>query len=245
MAWQTPKTNWVGADGVRDTDMNRIEDNILELYHNKLRADTYLYVDATAGNDETGAGTAASPYKTIGKALQTIPRDINGLDAVISIAGGYYPEDVIIRGFTAPIVLMNNGEPVTVSSFRVDGCHCSLSNGIEIVTNAVVQIVNGGMLTGAGALHVDGAYVKLNYGSIVSLDLITCDNSPSFAIVVDGGSRLNAGLLDGNGNVAGLSAQGGSIISYGDINMEIDNIIYFTALGGRIYSGAQSVSPSY
>lgn len=32
MAWQTPKTNWAAADGVRNTDFNRIEGNTLELY---------------------------------------------------------------------------------------------------------------------------------------------------------------------------------------------------------------------
>ena len=30
MAWQVPKTDWAAADGVRDTDMNRIEENILK-----------------------------------------------------------------------------------------------------------------------------------------------------------------------------------------------------------------------
>lgn len=35
MAWQTPKTDWSSADGVRDTDMNRIESNALELKNTK------------------------------------------------------------------------------------------------------------------------------------------------------------------------------------------------------------------
>lgn len=35
MAWQTPKTDWTGADGVRDTDMIRIEGNTQHLYENK------------------------------------------------------------------------------------------------------------------------------------------------------------------------------------------------------------------
>lgn len=35
MAWQTPKTDWSSADGVRDTDMNRIEGNALELKNTK------------------------------------------------------------------------------------------------------------------------------------------------------------------------------------------------------------------
>lgn len=32
MAWQTPKTDWTMADGVRDADLNRIEGNTLHLY---------------------------------------------------------------------------------------------------------------------------------------------------------------------------------------------------------------------
>ena len=51
-------------------------------------------------------------------------------------------------------------------------------------------------------------------------------------------SELLAAYLDGNANYAGLSAQGGSILAFGDINMEIESTIYFTALGGRILSGS-------
>lgn len=41
MAWQTPKTNWSSADGVRDTDMNRIEGNTLELKNTKAELTTF------------------------------------------------------------------------------------------------------------------------------------------------------------------------------------------------------------
>ena len=34
MAWQNPKTNWTGADGVRDADLNRIEHNTQHLFEN-------------------------------------------------------------------------------------------------------------------------------------------------------------------------------------------------------------------
>jgi len=245
MAWQTPKTDWTAADGVRDVDMNRIEGNILELYGDSARSDIYVYVDASKGNDTSGNGTAALPYKTINKALATIPRNLNGKSAMLSIAGGTYIEDVVITGFDAPIVITNGGADVTVSSFRVDGCHCSLSNGIKIITQRAVFITNCGTLTGAGSLHIDGAYLNVNYGSTVSLDTYICDNSPSFVLVVDSASRFYASYLDGNANVSGISSQGGSVVAFGDINMEIDSIIYFTALGGRIYSGAQSSIPNY
>lgn len=238
MAWQTPKTDWTATDGVRDSDLNRIEGNIAYLYNDKVRADTYIYVNATSGSDTNGNGTAVAPFKTINKALGAVARVTNGNEVTLSIAGGYYPEDVVIKGFTSPITLMNNGDTVTVRSFRVDGCHCSLSGNLEISTNSTVYVVNGGMLTGAGALYVDGAYISLNYGSTLSLDKVTCDNSPGFAIVVDGSSRFYGAYLDGDANYAGLSAQGGSILAFGDINMEIETTIYFTAMGGRILNGS-------
>jgi len=242
MAWQTPKTNWTGADGVRYNDINRIEGNILELHKDNARSDLYVYVNASTGNDDTGTGTAASPYKTITKALSAIPRNLNGNNATLSIAGGAYFEDVTIKGFDAPITLMNNGEAVSVNRFRVDGCHCSLSNNITILSRGVAYVTNCGTLTGSGTLSVEGAYVSVNYGSTLALDQVVCNNSPGFAIVVDSASRFYCGYIDGNANANGLSAQGGSIIAYGDINMEIGSTIFFTAMGGRIYSGAQPIA---
>lgn len=47
MAWQTPKTNWGAADGVRNTDMNRIEENILELRNQAMLAGVYQLLMAT------------------------------------------------------------------------------------------------------------------------------------------------------------------------------------------------------
>ena len=41
MAWQTPKTDWSSADGVRDTDMNRIEGNALELKNTKAELNAF------------------------------------------------------------------------------------------------------------------------------------------------------------------------------------------------------------
>ena len=61
MAWQTPKTDWAAADGVRDSDFNRIESNILELYNTSAaRANKTIYV-ATTGSDATGDGSSAAP----------------------------------------------------------------------------------------------------------------------------------------------------------------------------------------
>jgi hypothetical protein len=65
MAWQTPKTNWAGPDGVRNTDFNRIEGNAQHLYDNmaalRKHVDDTLYAisQRTAiGNLPVGAELA-------------------------------------------------------------------------------------------------------------------------------------------------------------------------------------------
>lgn len=246
MAWQTPKTDWSRADGVRDVDLNRIEGNILELYNNDgLRSDRTVYVNASIGDDTTGDGSSWSPYATISKALATIPRNLNGRDARISIAAGTYTEDVEIRGFDAPILLTGTaGDDVIVHSLRVDGCHCGLDN-ITMAATSNVFIVNCGTLVGEGNISTNGGRITVNYNSTLSLNAATCGSSGSFAIIVDRGSRFCVRELYGQGNTYGISCQGGSVVAFGDSYLEADDMLYFTAMGGRIYSGAQASIPVY
>lgn len=42
MAWQTPKTDWEAQDGVRNTDLNRIEGNALDLHERTTGVETGL-----------------------------------------------------------------------------------------------------------------------------------------------------------------------------------------------------------
>ena len=53
MTWYTPKTNWTAADGVANTDFNRIEGNILEV-RNDLQSN-YLMRNAFGTTAGTGA----------------------------------------------------------------------------------------------------------------------------------------------------------------------------------------------
>ena len=43
MAWTTPKTDWTTADGIADTDLNRIEANILYLKTNHADLETGIH----------------------------------------------------------------------------------------------------------------------------------------------------------------------------------------------------------
>jgi hypothetical protein len=63
-----------------------------------LEADVTYYV-ATTGSDTTGDGTSAKPYKTIQRAVDILPKDLNGHIAIIQVAAGTYDEDVNILSF--------------------------------------------------------------------------------------------------------------------------------------------------
>ena len=60
MAWQTPKTDWKAEDGVRNTDLSRIESNTLALYNETVRESKIIYVSKSC-NDYTGTGTSSQP----------------------------------------------------------------------------------------------------------------------------------------------------------------------------------------
>ena len=142
MAWQTPKTNWFAADGVRDTDMNRIEGNILHLYTtDAVRSALVVYV-STTGNDTTGAGTPAAPYKTITKALSVIPKNLNGMSVSINIAAGTYEESVDISHFYGGTISLTgtSNAAVTILNLTVLNCVCTVTDTSNI-TDAPLPII--------------------------------------------------------------------------------------------------------
>lgn len=88
MAWQTPKTDWSSADGVRDTDMNRIEGNALELKNTKAELNAFNALQ-----------------QQVGALLTTVDTLTQVLTATITAAGwssaqtnGYYTNRVTVTG---------------------------------------------------------------------------------------------------------------------------------------------------
>lgn len=88
MAWQTPKTDWSSADGVRDTDMNRIEGNALELKNTKaeLNALNALQQQVSALSTTVDALTQALTATITAAGWSTAQTD------------GYYTNQVAVEG---------------------------------------------------------------------------------------------------------------------------------------------------
>lgn len=72
------------------------------------------YVNGTTGNDTTGTGDLAAPWKTIQKALDSVPQVVNGY-VKIYVADGTYAESLIIK----PILSTSNYlASATVDEYR-------------------------------------------------------------------------------------------------------------------------------
>ena len=236
MAWETPKIDWVAADGVRAADMNRIEGNILALSKQSANTDIILYV-ATTGNDNAGDGSSGNPYATLSKAISVMPKQLNGASCAIEVAAGTYREDVVIAGFTAPIELTGNGT-VILNSLIIEGCVVSTSGLLDIETTGSLIVRSNGTLVAYGDITARGGITVRDCGNATCSILHAYG---TYAVSVYNASRLHASNMSGSGTTYGLYVISGGILSY-DFNGV--NGTVRTASGGRIYAGAQTAGVS-
>lgn len=246
MPWVNPKTDWSAQDGVRNTDLNRIEGNIKELYDKDgVRSNKVIYVDASSGNDTTATGTTSAPFKTITAALNSVPRNMNGKTVMISIETGTYQERVEVYGFDAVLEFTgSNGGVVVIDSLRIAGCACSISD-INLTVNGSAFVTSNATVFGEGAITVNGSTLTVNYGAVLSLPRVTVNSVNGYAVNVNKGSRFYAGTLAGSGNTSGIICQEGSVAAYGTLSLTANGAIQVTASGGRIYSEAQYSTPEF
>lgn len=88
MAWQTPKTDWSSADGVRDTDMNRIEGNALELKNTKAELNALNVLQQQVD----------ALFATVCTLTQALTATITAAGWSTEQTDGYYTNQVAVEG---------------------------------------------------------------------------------------------------------------------------------------------------
>lgn len=257
MAWQTPKTNWGAADGVRDTDFNRIEGNILELYNKQdLKDVTTIYVNDTTGNDTSGAGTAAAPYKTIMKAVNSLPKNLGGYNAAINIAAGTYNEAVKIDGFAGKLVLTGStSASVNITKLTVSSCVCLISNIVVGTSSSgiTIEVSNGGaLICTAQTINATSTSTGTPAVRIVNLSSLYVANTLNVtgtgggaALTCAQGSIAHINTLTGTGKATGIEATNGGIASYMTNSFVASGAAAVAYAGGRMYAATQTSIPNY
>lgn len=213
-----------------------------------LTAHKTVYV-ATTGSDAVGDGSQASPFATITKALSAIPKNLNGFSATINIAAGIYSENVTIQHFGNGNLALTgvSGASVTVTSMLVDNVKTLEINNISLnISGSFLHLIGSNVrvlspFSASGGQY--GVYVSY-FSKAVFTNTVTINNTTANAIISTNGSTVYIQRLAGSGNNVALSSTRGAVCAYG-VNESTSAILYYTADGGRIYTGAQTQIPNY
>ena len=245
---------WERADEptVAGTPINKaLFDSIVEDIG--LNKATTVYV-STAGSDALGDGSAANPYATINKAINSLPKNLNGFNAVIYIAAGNYQENVDVSRFFGGNVYLS-GSPsaaVSITSLSVaDGSMVVLSD-IELsvtgnretiaigITNASLSCLSGVKIIGNSG---DGVYA--NRGAECSFTSLVITGTTARAVFARRNSNVYIDSLSGGSNTGiGIRSDSGAKVAYGSSSLSAVTTSS-ASTGGRIYSGAQTSIPNY
>lgn len=241
MAWQSPKTDWSAEDGVRDSDLNRIEENIRMLFSGQAPYSNIDVYVSKSGSDANGAGTAASPYASITKALSTLPKDFNGKFVNVNIGAGTYNENVAVDYFSGGVLHITgtSGTTVTINSLTVQVSNVLVTNiALSVTGTSGVMIGAGSIFTATSNILIAGATTGLNVfdNSQVFIGTASISNSTT-AISVYNNARLFVYSINCTNVDRAMSAANGGVIAYNAFTGNANVAMTTTGSGGRILTG--------
>lgn len=216
-----------------------------------------IYV-ATSGSDTGGDGTDGAPYATIQKAIDSIPKVLNGKHITIDIAAGTYPERVQIDGFSGGRLTLGvagrtvtvNGISVWSSSFvriNISNITYSSANPGTLLyggANSEVFVVSGLTLQGGGNTTIG---IGFEQGSILTTTgtTITISGTTYAAVHANTGAKVVLYRVAGTSNTgSALRTDNGGVVTYDLRTLEAPTL-FLTNSGGKIYRGAQTNAPEY
>ena len=213
-----------------------------------LTKNVTLYVSPN-GNDTTGNGTSTAPYKTINKALSTIPKCLGGFTATVNVAAGIYNENVTIQHFGNGNVAITGveGAAVTVDAMLVDNVKSLEINNIALnISGGFLHLIGSNVrvlspFSASGAQY--GVYASY-FSDAVFVNTVTINNTTDNAVISTNCSSVYIERLVGSGNNVALASTRGSVCSFG-INESTSAILYYVVDGGRIFAGSQASIPNY
>ncbi|OAS17154.1 hypothetical protein [Paenibacillus oryzisoli] len=212
-------------DADQDARISEAERLARQIYNvpQKTTAAMTLYVDGTNGADNND-GSSGMPFKTIQRAIDSIPQIVNHPINVF-VAAGTYVEDVRIEGFVgknggviyltgdsivstsrsvSSIVVANCINGVVVTGFNITS---TTTNSLSVVRSSFVQF--GFMNLVSSSITKMGLYATMSvvffHNSVIS--------NKSDVLYADHGCRVSLQDSTGNSNVNGATASTTATIS--------------------------------
>lgn len=220
-----------------------------------LTENVTVYV-ANSGNDISGDGSVDNPFATIQKAVDALPRYLDGHTATISVGFGVYPERVVVNGFSGGRLIVGKYGEV----FTIDGIDIINSSFVEtniyqierasgssrplfLVQNGSNVFVGSDMILDGIDSGVTGMIVENNSHVVGANNVKLIANNCAGAVVAQWCSFVSFTEITGAANIFGVGASYGAIISYK--NETIDMMWSNTAdTGGLVLTGSNSTTLS-
>jgi hypothetical protein len=207
MAWSTPKTDWVSADVIGNTDLNRIEGNIAEVA-NVSGTDAQLAQNATGTLDIGETATTVN----LGETATTVNLGSSLFSKIDT------PGSPMFSNRISGLVETLNPSSSTIRGVTVMGDNyvyaCSANNNIYIqnsLTGASVSTISG------GAWGTAPAYITTD-----GTNLILTNNVANTIYITDGLTSTVSSSFSKT-NVSGLFVWNGNLVIARLNSLEINN----------------------
>lgn len=207
-----------------------------------LQNHTTVYV-ATNGDDTTGEGTSAQPYKTISKAISVIPKVLNGYTATINIAPGNYAEDVAVSRYGVGILLFETSGTVNINSISIqEAYNVRFTTGTFVFGNGNAQAIH---IVGSNVYVYEAATISVvgttGIGLLTDFSILYVNGtvtlgSNSYGISIRAASSAFFSKINGGTATIGIAAQSGGDLSYASASYTASTMQQ-TTNGGRIRTG--------
>lgn len=119
-------SNWTGDDYPERTDFTSDNTIIDSRMIRRTTSDISYFVNGATGNDSTGNGTEAYPFKTMAKLMSVMPEYL-AHSITVNVANALNSEVVSISGRVGPGALRLNMNGNTVTSLAVSYCTCPVA----------------------------------------------------------------------------------------------------------------------
>ncbi|QOX63661.1 hypothetical protein FRZ06_10010 [Anoxybacterium hadale] len=163
-------SNWQEIDAkLKEQDENNSEaKNLISIRPTMTTTDLAYYVNTTTGNDSNSGLASGIAFKTLQKAIDSIPPIVNHT-ITINVVEGTYNEDVLCEGFTGKGRIYINGDTRVSTSRSVKSISCG--NSAIYITITGFNVI--GRNSSAAAINMSRiSYFVVNYCNIVSNDLM-------------------------------------------------------------------------
>ena len=183
------------------------------------------------------------------KAVNSLPKNLNGFDATISIGAGTYAEHVALSRFSGGVIRLSGsaGAAVSINSLSVVyGAYVNIENITLTVLSSnnddAINVTSASLfaLSTVRCTASSNNGVFANRNAFCQFALLAVSNTKEAAVTSINGSAIWISDAQGSGNTGyGLKAENGSSIAYNTRGLSATTA-NFTSAGGRILTGSQA-----